>query len=121
MFAFAWNSRSIWRGIFILDRLDAGLERHIRVDALSLERVWIADHRRFGDIGMRHQCAFHFGGAKPMARYVDDVVNPSGDPLVAISVAIAAIPGVVLAFELAEVLLTHPVRVAIHVTHLSGP
>lgn len=47
-------------------RLDSDLERHIGVDALPLERVWVADHCRLGNIGMRDQYAFHFGGAKPM-------------------------------------------------------
>src|SRR3546814_10635705 len=41
----------------------------------------------------RDQCAFHFGGADAVAGDVDHVINAPGDPVIAVSVAAAAIAG----------------------------
>ena len=41
----------------------------------------IADDGRLGDIVMRHEGAFDLRRAEPMAGYVQDVVDPAGDPL----------------------------------------
>ena len=72
---------------------DARLERHVGIDALALDVVRIAHHGGFGDLGVAHQRAFHFRGAQAMARDIDHVVHPAGDPVIAIRIAAAAIAG----------------------------
>jgi hypothetical protein len=46
---------------------------------------------------MRDQRAFDLGGAHAMAGDVDHVVDPAGDPVIAVGVAAAAVAGEILA------------------------
>ena len=74
----------------------ARIERDIGVDALPLNVVRETDDCRLGDFRMRDQRAFDFGGAHPVARDVDHVIDAAGDPVIAILVAAAAVPGEIL-------------------------
>src|SRR3546814_5379771 len=68
-------------------RLLANLQRDIGVDALPLDGVRVADDGRLGDLCVGDQRALHLGGAHAVARDVDDVVDATGDPVVAVGVA----------------------------------
>src|SRR3546814_8406854 len=78
-------------------RLLANLQRDIGVDALPLDGVRVADDGRLGDLCVGDQRALHLGGAHAVARDVDDVVDATGDPVVAVGVAPAAVTAEVLA------------------------
>src|SRR3546814_714384 len=78
-------------------RLLANLQRDIGVDALPLDGVRVADGGRLGDLCVGDQRALHLGGAHAVARDVDDVVDATGDPVVAVGVAPAAVTAEVLA------------------------
>src|SRR3546814_10805155 len=58
---------------------DADVERHISINALTLDVVGEADHRGLGDQRVEHQRAFDLGGAHAVARDVDDVIDAAGD------------------------------------------
>ena len=75
----------------------AGVERDERVDRRALDLVGHADHRGLGDLGMADQRAFDFGGADAVAGDVDHVVDPAGDPVIAVLVAAAAVAGEIAA------------------------
>ena len=81
----------------------------------------IADDRRLGDLGVQHQGAFDLGGAHPVARDVDDIVDPAGDPVIAVVVALAAVAGEVLALVGAEIGLHEAVVIAVDGARLAGP
>ena len=51
---------------------------------------------RWRDGGMRDQCAFYFGRANPMPRCVQDVINSSSNPVVAIFIFSTTISGEVV-------------------------
>src|SRR3546814_18035109 len=70
---------------------DADVERHISINALTLDVVGEADHRGLGDQRVEHQRAFDLGGAHAVARDVDDVIDAAGYPVIAIRVAPAAV------------------------------
>src|SRR5574337_1621382 len=74
-------------------RLLSGHQGDISVNALALDIVRISDHSRFRHFRMCDQCAFHFGGAKPMAGDIDDVVDPSRDPIIPVLVTATAVTG----------------------------
>ena len=104
-----------------LARLDALLERHVAVDALTLDVVRIADHRGLGHRRMGDQRALHLGRAQAMAADVQHVVDPAGDPVVAVLVAARAVAGEVQALERGEVGLHEAVMVAVDGAHHAGP
>ena len=81
----------------------AGHQRDVGVDALALDRVRVADHRGLGDLGVGDEGGFDLGRAHAVAGDVDHVVDPAGDPVVAVGVAAAAVAGEVVALVLAEV------------------
>jgi hypothetical protein len=56
-----------------------------------------ADHGGLGDGVVQDQGALDLGGAHPVARDVDDVVDPAGDPVIAVLVPAAAVAGEILA------------------------
>ena len=99
----------------------AGVERHIGVDALTLQVVRITDHRGLGHLRMRDQSAFDLGGAHAVTGHVDDVIDAAGDPVVAVLVAAAAVTREVVAFEGREVGLHEARMVANTVRDLAGP
>jgi hypothetical protein len=60
----------------------------------------IADNRRLRDFGMCYKCAFDFGSAHAVARNVEHIIDPAGDPIIAIRITSAAITLEVIAFEI---------------------
>ena len=108
----------------VLQRVGRGLALHegdVAVDALALQRVRVADHRRLGDLLVRDEGGLHLGRAHAVAGDVDHVVDPAGDPVVAVGVAPAAVAGEVGALVLAEVGLGEAGVVAPDGAHLAGP
>ena len=65
----------------------------IGINPLTFKVVGIADNRSLGNGGMGNKRAFDFGGAKAVARDVDDIINAACDPIIAIFIAAATIPG----------------------------
>src|SRR5438093_6780930 len=65
--------------------------------------------------------ALHLGGAEPVARHVEHVVDPPGDPVVAVLIAPAAVAGEVETAILAEVGLLEALVIAPHGARLAGP
>ena len=98
-----------------------GDQGDVAVNALALDVVRIADHRRLGDERMGNEGAFHLGGAEPVARDVEHVVHPAGDPVIAVLVAAAAVAGEIFAAIGAEIGLHEAVMIAIDGPHLPGP
>jgi hypothetical protein len=74
-------------------RLLADPQRHIGVDALTLEVVRVAHDRGFGYLGMRDKRALNLGSAEPMARDIDHVVHPARQPIVSVPIAPYPVPG----------------------------
>ncbi len=70
---------------------------------------------------MGDQCAFDFGGAHAVTRYVDHVINTAGDPVIAIIIATCAITGGVDVFKRAEIGLDEAFMVTIDRPHLTRP
>ena len=70
---------------------------------------------------MGDQRALDLGGAEPVAGDVDHVVDPAGDPVIAVLVAPAAVAGEVLAGIGREVGLHEALVVAVDGAHLPGP
>jgi hypothetical protein len=69
---------------------------------------------------MRHQRAFHFGGAHAVTGDVDHIIDAAGDPVIAVLVAAAAVAGEVHALIGGEVGLHEALMVAIDGAHLAG-
>ncbi len=81
----------------------------------------VADNRRLRDFGMCHKRAFDLGGAHAVARDVEHIIDPAGDPVIAIRITSAAITGEVIAFEIREIGFHKPVVIAVNGAHLTGP
>ena len=64
-----------------------GREQHVGVDPLALDRVREADDRGLGHRLVRDERALDLGGAQPVPRHVQHVVDAAGDPVVAVLVA----------------------------------
>src|SRR3546814_8531939 len=56
---------------------DADVERHISINALTLDVVGEADHRGLGDQRVEHQRAFDLGGAHAVADRKSTRLNSS--------------------------------------------
>ena len=67
-----------------------------------------ADDRRLGDRLVGDERALDLGGAQPVSRDVDDVVDPAEQPEVAVVVHARAVTGEVAPREALEVHLAHP-------------
>ena len=79
-----------------------------------------ADHGGLGDLRVQHQGALDLGGAHAVAGDVDHVVDPAGDPVVAVLVAARAVAGEVVARVRGEVGLDEALVVAVDGAHLPG-
>src|SRR5262249_15227350 len=90
-------------------------------DALALDVVRVSDDSGLRHLGMRHQRAFHLGGAEPMAGDVDHVIDAAGDPVVAVSIAPAAVAGEVFAGIGLEIGVDEALVVAIDRAHHARP
>ena len=88
------------------------VQRHIGKDALALDIVRETDNGCFSDIGMQCKCAFDFGGSQPVTGNVDDVVDPAGDLIVAVRIALGAVTGEVVPGVQDEIVFLVQVRVA---------
>ena len=75
----------------VLERVvrSARPERDEHRHRLPLDLVRAPDRRRLGDGGMADQGAFHFGGAQPVSRDLDDIVGPAHEPHIAVRVFMA--------------------------------
>src|SRR5690606_18089129 len=93
----------------------------VGVDALALDVVREAHHRRFGDLVVRYQRALHLGGADAVAGDIDHVVHAAGDPVVAVGVAAAAVAGEVGAGVGLEVGVDETIVVAVDRAHHPRP
>ena len=105
----------------VVARLGAGDQGDIGVDALALDVVRRADHGGLRHLIVRHQRALDLGGAHAVAGDVDHVVDPAGDPVIAVGVAPAAVAGEILALVGGEIGLHEAVVVAVDRAHLAGP
>ena len=99
----------------------ARVQRDVAVDALALEVVRVADDGGLGDLGMGVERALDLRRAEPVARHVDHVVDASGDPVVAVLVAAAAVAGEVHALVGGEVGLHEALVIAEHASRLPRP
>ena len=70
---------------------------------------------------MQNQRAFNFGRTHAMARYVDDIVDAAGDPVISVLVAAAAVAREVLALVSAEIGLDEAFVIAVDRPRLTGP
>src|SRR5262249_1229957 len=96
-------------------------EGHVRVYALALDVVRVADDGGLGNLRVSNEGGLDFGRPEPMAGYIDDVVDPAGDPVIAVGIASAAIPGEIFTRIRRKVRLHEAVVVAVDSAHLSGP
>src|SRR5574338_952477 len=101
--------------------LFAGDQRYERIDGLPLDVVRIGDHGRLGDLWMRHERAFHLGGADTVPGNVDHVVDAAGNPVIAILVTAAAVACEVEAGIGLEVGFEEPPVVVPYGAHLPRP
>ena len=117
------SARTCWRSSASSAALGslAGDQRDVAIDALALDVVRIADHRRLGDERVADQGALDLGGAEPVAGDVEHVVDPAGDPVITVLVAAAAVAGEIFAAIGAEIGLHEAVVVAIDGAHLARP
>ena len=65
--------------------VEVALQRHERHDRLAGVLVVLADHRRLGDVRVRHDRRLDLGGREPVAGDVDDVVDAADHPEVAVA------------------------------------
>ena len=98
-----------------------GTEDHVGVDPLPLDRVREAHHRRLGHRVVGHEGALDLGRAQPVAGDVQHVVDPAGDPVVAVLVAAAAVAGEVLALVGRKIRLHETLVVTVDGAHLARP
>src|SRR5690606_30093295 len=81
----------------LLGGADAVHQGDVALEAMGLNVVREADDGGLGGLGVRHQRALDLGGAHAVAGDVEHVVDPAGDPVVAVGIAAGAVAGDVLA------------------------
>ena len=81
----------------------------------------ITDYGAFSDFWVRDEGAFYLGGAHAVTGDVDDVIDTTCDPIVAIFVAATAVAGKVIVLVVGEVSLFEAFMIAPDSTHLCGP
>ena len=96
-------------------------QRDIAIDALALHRVGIADDRGLRHFRVRHERQLDFRRAHAMAGDIDHVVDPAGDPVIAVRVAAAAVAGEVLALVGGEIGVDEALVVAKDGARYRGP
>src|ERR1043165_738267 len=70
---------------------------------------------------MTHQRAFDFRCPKSVPGHVQDVINPTNDPEIAILIASCAVSGKIITFEFAPVLLPVTALIAVNRAQHRGP
>ena len=93
----------------------------VGVDALSFDVVWVADHCGFRHLVVQYQRALDFSGAHAVTGDVDDIVNATGDPVIAIGVTTRTVAGEVIPGVRAEVGFLEASMIAIQGAHLTWP
>tara|TARA_B100000674_G_scaffold477395_1_gene472885 strand:- start:109651 stop:110247 length:597 start_codon:yes stop_codon:yes gene_type:complete len=78
-------------------------------------------HRRFRHLMVSHQSTFNLCGAQAVAGHVDHIVDPAGNPVIAILIAAGTIPGAILAGEGGEIGLHKAFMIPPQGTHLARP
>ena len=91
------------------------------IDALALDVMRIADHRRFSDGIVQHQGAFYFGSANAVAGDIDHVIYSAGNPVVTVFVAACTIAREVITGVGLEIGVDHALMVAIDAANLARP
>src|SRR3984893_5327536 len=105
----------------LLGGLFFGHQGHVRINALPLYVVRITHHGGLGYLRMGNEGGLDFGGPKPMAGHIDDIVDPTGNPIIAIGIAPTAVAGEIFARICREVGLHEALVVAVDRAHLSRP
>ena len=70
---------------------------------------------------MCNQSTFHLCGSHTVARYIDDIVHTTSNPIITIFIPTATIPSKVIALVLIEIGLLKSIMVSIQRAHLPGP
>ena len=70
---------------------------------------------------MRHEGRLNLGRAHAVARDIDHIIDPAGDPVIAVGIAFAAVAGEIVAFIIREIGFLEPRMIAPDGTHLAGP
>src|ERR1700722_15912951 len=100
----------------------AGAQRDVGHDRLAGELVTDRDDRGFGHRRGRDKRRLDLGGGQPVARDVDDVVDPPGDPEVAVLVPAGAVAHEVdTRAEPGEVGRYEPVGIGVEGAEHAGP
>jgi hypothetical protein len=86
---------------------------------LAFDLVGEAHHGSFGDVCVLHQRRLDLGGAEAMAGDVDDVVDPTGDPVVPVAVSLGSITREVAAEGRRAQRERRPVGILQHLTKAS--
>ncbi len=72
-------------------------QRDKSIDALTFDIMRIAHDGGFGDLVFANERTFDFRGTEAMTGDVDHIIDPAGDPVIAILIAAAAIAGEIFA------------------------
>ena len=72
-------------------------ENDVGKNPLPLDFVREANHGRFGAVRVGDQGTLDLGGTHPVSGDIDDVVDPAGDPVVAVFVTPASVTGQIVA------------------------
>src|ERR1700722_893026 len=104
-----------------LGGLHSGDQSDVRVDPLALDVVWKSNDGGLRHLRMSDQGTFNFRGTQPVSGHIDDVVDTTRDPVIAIGIAARAITGEIHTSKGLEVCVDEALVVAINRAHLSGP
>src|SRR5690606_27505844 len=99
----------------------AGIECDIDENALTLKVMGEAHYRRFGNFRACDQRALDFGSAHAVPGDVKNIVNTSGDPVIAIFIATGTVSCEVHALKGAEVGLYKAFMITKDGAHLPWP
>ncbi|SAI57474.1 Uncharacterised protein [Enterobacter bugandensis] len=108
-------------GIQLRRRLFAVVQGDVGVDRLALDVVRNADHRRFGNLRMRHQRGLNLCRTQTVAGNVQHVVHASGDPVITVFIPARAVAAEVHVFKGREVGLLEALVIAKQRARLARP
>ena len=90
-------------------------------EGLAFERIGFADDGGFGHVFVANQGAFDFGGADAVAGDVENVVNASHNPEIAVFILAATVAGKVAAGDFAPIGLAESLGIAPDAAKHAGP
>ena len=96
-------------------------ECDISINTLTFNIMWKTDHSSLSHCIMQNQRALHFGRAHAMTRDIDNIINPAGDPIIAILVPACAITGKIFTWEHLEIGINKALMITVDCAHLPGP